>query len=71
MRTCAVAIQDIEQADHYSSATPRERLERAARLLPDSDLKSVILATLADREPTLREALTWTAALQAHRLARD
>jgi hypothetical protein len=46
------------------SNIPREELERAARLLPKSDLKSAILATLADREPTPREALAWAALLQ-------
>ncbi len=47
--------------------TPLEQLERAARQLPDSDLKTVILATLADREPTPREALAWAALLQLNR----
>ena len=42
----------------------REELELAARALPVSGLRSVILATLADRWPTPREALAWIAALQ-------
>ena len=42
----------------------REELELAARALPVSGLRSAILATLADRWPTPREALAWIAALQ-------
>lgn len=42
----------------------REQLERAARSLPESDLKSAILATLSERAPTVREALAWVALLQ-------
>jgi hypothetical protein len=39
----------------------------AARLLPETDLKAAILATLADREPTAKEALAWAYLLQARR----
>ncbi len=42
----------------------REELELAARALPASGLRSAILATLADRWPTPREALAWIASLQ-------
>ncbi len=42
----------------------REELEFAARALPASGLRSAILATLAERWPTPREALAWIAALQ-------
>lgn len=45
-------------------SSERQELERAARALPDSELRSAILATLADRLPTPREALAWIAALQ-------
>ena len=48
------------------SAVPvdRRELEDAARCLPASELKIMVLATLADRLPTPREALVWVAALQ-------
>ena len=51
------------------SAVPftRQELERAARSLPESELRSVILATLTERLPTRLEALAWIAALQRHR----
>jgi len=52
-----------DQERHPRAETSRDQLERAARQLPESDLKTVILATLADREPTPREALTWVALL--------
>jgi hypothetical protein len=52
------------QEQHRPAETGRDQLERAARQLPESDLKTVILATLADREPTPREALAWVALLQ-------
>jgi hypothetical protein len=52
---------------HRRAETIRDQLERAARQLPDSDLKTVILATLADREPTPREALAWAALFQVQR----
>jgi hypothetical protein len=42
----------------------RPELEDVARSLPESDLKAVILATLADRLPTPREAFAWVFALQ-------
>lgn len=71
METSVVAIRAVEQAGDPGRSTRRATLEGAARLLPDSDLKSAILATLADREPTRREALAWIAALQAHRRVRD
>ena len=46
------------------SAAPftRQELELAARSLPESELRSVILATLTERLPTPREALAWVAA---------
>jgi len=47
-----------------ASDSTRERLVRTARSLPESDLKTAILATLAEREPTAREALVWIALLQ-------
>lgn len=46
-------------------SSERQELERAARALPQSELRSAILATLADRLPTPREALAWIASLQA------
>lgn len=42
----------------------RGELEDVARSLPESDLKAAILATLADRPPTPREAFAWVVALQ-------
>jgi hypothetical protein len=42
----------------------RVELEDVARSLPESDLKAAILATLADRPPTPREAFAWVVALQ-------
>jgi hypothetical protein len=45
----------------------RERLEELARELPHSPLRSAILATVSEREPTVREALAWVALLQAGR----
>lgn len=62
----AVNLNSLHQFDPI-----RERLERAARLLPDSDLKTAILATLADREPTTHEAIAWIALLQARRSDSD
>jgi hypothetical protein len=58
-------VTDLEQ--HRRAETIRDQLERAARQLPESDLRTVILATLADREPTPREALAWAALLQLQR----
>lgn len=46
------------------SRVAREELETAARALPASGLRAVILATLSDRWPTPRLALAWIAALQ-------
>jgi hypothetical protein len=58
----AIHVGELEEC---RSAKPRRgELERAARRLPESDLKAAILATLADREPTPREALAWAALLQ-------
>lgn len=47
-----------------SRLVAREELERAARALPASGLRTAILATLSDRWPTPREALAWIAGLQ-------
>lgn len=56
------------RAVHDPHPTPTlTELERAAQRLPDSELKTVILATLADRAPTPREALAWVLSLQARR----
>ncbi len=69
MSTGASAIRTLELGESSSEPT-REQLEREARRLPESDLKTAILATLADGEPTVREALAWAAALQAQRRSR-
>jgi hypothetical protein len=55
------------QEQRRPAETARVQLERAARRLPESDLRTAILATLADREPTPREALAWAALLQLNR----
>lgn len=47
-----------------SRLVAREELERAARALPASGLRTAILATLSDRWPTPREALAWIATMQ-------
>ncbi len=71
MGASATAIPVIQLEDYRLPRTARDRLELAARLLPESGLKAAILATLADREPTAREALAWAAALQARRRTKD
>jgi hypothetical protein len=53
------------QEQRRPAESAREQLERAARRLPDSDLKAAILATLSERRPTVREALAWITILQA------
>jgi hypothetical protein len=67
MGASEAAVGAFESVGFHSSRTPRETLESAARRLPDSALKAAILATLADREPTPREALAWIAVLQTQR----
>lgn len=62
----AVALRGEEPPDPV-----RVRLEHAARSLPDSDLKTAILATLAHREPSTHEAVAWIALLQARRSDSD
>jgi hypothetical protein len=71
MGTSAATGRGVGEAGYCTAEPTLEKLERAARLLPDTDLKSAILATLGDREPTVREALAWVAALQGHRRVRD
>jgi hypothetical protein len=67
MSASASDFHVVDQEQHRRAETIRHKLERAARQLPESDLKTVILATLADREPTPREALAWAALLQSNR----
>jgi len=67
MGASASDFRVIEPEQRRPAETPRDQLERAARKLPESDLKTVILATLADRDPTPREALAWAALLQLQR----
>jgi hypothetical protein len=67
MSASASDFRVTDQEQHRSAETSRDRLVRAARQLPESDLRTVILATLADREPTPREALAWAALLQLQR----
>lgn len=64
MATSARTITTVGWPDPGPADLIRERLECAARSLPESDLKSVILATLAERAPTVRESLVWIALLQ-------
>jgi hypothetical protein len=67
MGASAIDVHVADEEQHRRAETIREQLEGAARQLPESDLKTVILATLADREPTPREALAWAALLQLPR----
>jgi hypothetical protein len=67
MGASASNFRVIDQEQHGPAGIARGQLERAARQLPKSDLKAAILATLADREPTPREALAWVALLQSQR----
>ena len=64
MGASARAVTAVVWRDWEPANSDRERLELAARSLPESDLGSVILATLAERGPTIREALAWIALLQ-------
>lgn len=67
MSASASDFRVTDQEQHRPAETSRDRLERAARQLPESDLKTLILATLVDREPAPREALAWAALLQLQR----
>lgn len=58
---------ESEQDETQRVRWAREGLERAARQLPESTLRSAILATLSEREPTVREAIAWIAILQGER----
>jgi hypothetical protein len=60
LSSTAIAPTNFENRDRR-----RERLEWLARQLPDSPLRSAILATVSEREPTVRESLAWIALLQA------
>jgi hypothetical protein len=60
-------VATVDWSDPVRAGPTRERLERAARSLPESDLKTAILATLAHREPTSYEAIAWITLLQRRR----
>jgi hypothetical protein len=68
MGASASEFRVIDNKQPRPAGTAREQLELAARLLPESVLKTVILATLAEREPTPREAIAWAVLLQSRRL---
>jgi hypothetical protein len=67
MVASASEFRVINHEQTGAAETTRDLLERAARQLPESDLKTVILATLAEREPTPREAFVWAVLLQSRR----
>jgi hypothetical protein len=56
---------NLERAtDPFRGSLSRGALTAAAHLLPGSPLTEVILATLSERMPSIREAVTWVALLQ-------
>jgi hypothetical protein len=65
MVATSASAGEIGSSAAQPPAWNRERLEELARQLPDSPLRSAILATVSEREPTVREALAWVALLQA------
>ena len=67
MGASASDIRVVEEGQNLAADPVRNQLERAARRLPESDLKAAILATLAERMPTVGETLAWIAILQAQR----